>query len=235
MLQEPQPSQIQRDASGREQEHTELRAPDQHRLESAGTIGDLIRRSWDVLAHPSVATFDRQRRAANWRVAWVGLLALAIVEAIGVAAAIYGPDASAGYSSLPIGPKLRLPQTSLLPFAAFVGSIGQFFAFAALLYLSARLLGGRGDYKTQAYLMALFWIPLMIASDLVELLPGPGSLIGLAIRLYALYLLVPALAAAHVLSPRRALAALLLPVAGGLLLGVAVLALAWPHLQPLLR
>ena len=56
-----------------------------------------------VLRHPRVATFDRYREGASWRVIWLGLLPLAAVEALGVAYALYGPDAAAGYSSLPSG------------------------------------------------------------------------------------------------------------------------------------
>jgi hypothetical protein len=82
--------------------------------------------------------------------------------------------------------------------------------------------------------MALFWAPLMVASAVVELVPIVGSGLGLLLRSYALALLVPALAAVHAFPLRRALAALLLPVACGLLLGVVVLALAWPRIQPLL-
>lgn len=193
-----------------------------------------LRVLWRILLHPSVATFDRERPHASWRVVWVGLLAEAFVEALGVVYAVYGPDADAGYSSLPVGPKLHLPRTPLLPLAAFVGSPAQFFVFAGLLFANARLLGGRGDFKTQAYLMVLFWAPLMVASAVVELVPVVGTVAGVLMRSYALVLLIPALASALGLSLRRALAALMLIVACGLLLGGTVLTLMWPRIQPLL-
>ena len=115
-----------------------------------------------------------------------------------------------------------------------MGSPAQFLIFSGVLNLSARLLGGRGDLKTLSYLMALFWVPLMIASGVAELIPGVGARLGLLIRSYALVLCVPALAAADSLSLGRALVALLLPAACGILLGLAVLTLAWPAIQPLL-
>lgn len=202
--------------------------------ERAGRVDAWWRAVLSVLLHPRVATFACVRPRARWRVVWLGLLVEALVEALGVVYAIYGPDSAAGYSSLPVGPKLLLPQTPLLPLAALIGSPAQFFIFAGLLFASARLLGGRGGFKAQAFLMVLFWAPLMVASAVVELVPAVGTVAGMLIRAYALVLLVPALAAAHDLSLRRAVAALLLIVACGLLLGAAVLTLMWPQIQPLL-
>src|SRR5579884_3912245 len=96
---------------------------------------------WRVLAHPSVAVFERERPYASWPVVWLSLVSVALADALGVVLAVYGPGAALGYSSLPVGPKLHLPQTPFLPLAALVGSPLQFIAFAALLYTSARLLG----------------------------------------------------------------------------------------------
>ncbi len=186
-------------------------------------VRDLPQRWWEVIRHPHVASFDRQQPAASWPAVWLGLLPLAVVEALGVAYLTYGPSAAAGYSSLPVGPKLHLPQTPLLPLAALGGSIAQFFVFSGLLYLSAHLLGGRGAFNTQSYLLALFWVPLIGLSDIVELIPSAGALLGLLLRVYALCLCGLALASAHRVSLRRAWTALLLPIAGGLLLGLVVL------------
>lgn len=202
-------------------------------LPPSSGVGGLLRAWRHVLRHPAVSTFDRYRTEANWPTLWLSLLPLAIVEALGVAYAAYGPAAAAGYSSLPIGPKLHLPPTPLLPLAALFGSVAQFFVFAGLLTLSARLFGGHGAFKTQAYLIALFWIPLMLASDIVELIPTVGPFVGPLIRLYALYLCALALASAQRLSISRAWAALLLPVAAGVLLGVVVLVTLGPHLSGL--
>lgn len=202
-------------------------------VQSLQGAGDLFRRWWDVVRHPSVAAFDRQQVASSWSVVWLSLLPLALVDALGVVYVIYGPDAAAGYSSLPVGPKLHLPQTPLLPLAAGVGSIAQFIIFAGLLHLSARLFGGSGAFKTQAYLIALFWVPLMMVSDTIELIPGVGSVIGIGLRVYALGLCALALASAQRLSLGRAWAALLLPVACGLLLGLSALVFVWPHVQGL--
>lgn len=197
-------------------------------------VGDLIDRWWVVVRRPSVDTFDRQQAAASWRVVWLSLLSLAVVEALEVAYLVYGPHAGAGYSSLPIGPKLHLPQTPLLPLTALGGGVAQFFTFSGLLYLSARLFGGRGVYKVQTYLLALFWVPLMAVSDIVELIPTAGAYLGVLLRLYALYLCALALASAHRVRLARAWVALLAIVLAGLLLGLVVLTIAGASLARLI-
>jgi hypothetical protein len=188
-----------------------------------------------------VGAFDRQQDAASWAAVWLNLAPLAVVEALGVAYAVYGPGAALGYSSLPVGPQLHLPQTPLLPLAALLGAPIQFFIFAGLLYLVARMFGGRGDFKAQAYLIALFWAPLMIASDVVELVPLPtvaktvAKTVALLLRVYALCLCALALASAHRLRLARAWAALLTPVVVGLLIGLVTLVIAGTQLAALMK
>jgi hypothetical protein len=187
-------------------------------------LRELPARWWAVLAHPRVRTFQRQRVAARWGPLWAGLAAQAAVQGAAVWLVLAGPAGSAGISSLPFGPKLRVAVAPpWLALAAFAGTFAQFFAFAALLWLSARRLGGQGRWLAHCWLLSLFWVPLMTLSALLELFGTPGSVAGLVARLYALALLGPMLAAAHTLSLWRAWAAVLVVVAAGLLLGVVVL------------
>lgn len=191
-------------------------------------LAELLGRWWAVLRHPRVGAFERQQAAASWQAVGLGLAALAVLDALELVYLLYGPANATSYSSLPLGPKVHLPQTPLLPLAALVGSVAQFVLFAGLLHLSARLLGGQGVFLTQAYGLALAWVPLMGLSDLAELIPGVGAWLGVLLRLYALYLSVIALAAAQRLTLVRAWVALLIPVAAGLVLGAGLLALVWP-------
>lgn len=207
----------------------------QSEADARPTVGMLLRRWWAVVRHPSVHTFNHQQATARWRVVWLSLCILAVVEALEVAYIVYGPDAPVGYSSLPVGPKLHLPQTPLLPLAALIGSIAQFFIFSGLLYLSARLAGGRGSFKTQTYLYALFWVPLMVVSDSLELIPSAGTLLAVVLRVYTLYLCVLALASAHHIRLARAWQAFLAIVVAGLLLGVVTLAVVGPSLVRLVK
>jgi hypothetical protein len=103
------------------------------------------------------------------------------------------------------------------------------------------MFGGRGDFKAQAYLIALFWAPLMIASDVVELVPLPtvaktvAKTVALLLRVYALCLCALALASAHRLRLARAWAALLTPVVVGLLIGLVTLVIAGTQLAALMK
>jgi hypothetical protein len=67
-------------------------------------------------------------------------------------------------------------------------------------------------------------------SDLAEVMSTVGVWVGAWLRLYALGLCVCALAAAQRLTLLHAWAALLVPVAAGLVLGVAAGVLFWPLL-----
>ena len=72
------------------------------------------------------------------------------------------------------------------------------------------------------------WVPLVVASDLVETVPVVGSWLGVLLRLYALDVCVCALAAAQWLTLARAWTALLVLVLAGLLLGLVALVLLRP-------
>lgn len=123
-----------------------------------------------------------------------------------------------------------MPQTPLLPLAALIGSVAQFFIFSGLLALSAHLVGGRGSFKTQVYLFALSWVPLMVVSDSLELIPTAGALPAVLLRVYTLYLCVLALASTYGLRMARAWTAFLVVVLAGLLLGVVTLVVVGPAL-----
>jgi hypothetical protein len=212
------------------------RAPSRRGVAGLALIRDLPRRWAAVLLHPSVRTFDAQRPAARWVAVWLSVAAQAVIEGAGTAMVLLGSGGSEGVSSLPLGPKLHLPHAPLaFGLAAFAGSFAQFFVFAWLLFHSARLVGGRGSFLEQTYLMALFWLPLMAVSTAAELFGVAGSVVGLLLRLYALYLLAPALAAAHKLPLTRAWVALLLVVLAGLTLGLAALAVIGGRLSALVR
>lgn len=189
-----------------------------------------------VLTRPGVATFDAQRPHASWRVVWWSVAAQAVIEGAAVAWVIAGPASRAGVSSLPFGPKLSLPREPLwLGLAAFAGSFVEFFLFSGLLYAISRIIGGRGAFRTQAYLMALFWVPLMALSAIAQPLGVIGSVLGLAARTYALILLGPMLASAHDMPLKRAWLALLMVVALGALLALLAFVFAGAWMIALLR
>jgi hypothetical protein len=110
-----------------------------------------------------------------------------------------------------------------------------FYLTNGLTYLGARILGGSGEFKTQAYLFSLFFVPLGIVSGLASLLislpsmaslPGSGGntawlstissllsgLVSLGIGIYQIILTVRSLKVTHQFSTGRAVGALLAPL-----------------------
>jgi hypothetical protein len=82
-----------------------------------------------------------------------------------------------------------------------------------LNYLVARLLGGTGNFVTQAYLASLFYVPLGVVSGLVSLVPYyVGSLVSFAISIYIIALSVRAIKVVHQLTTGRAVVAILWPL-----------------------
>ncbi len=95
--------------------------------------------------------------------------------------------------------------------AGLVGGLIGFYLSNALNYVGARILGGTGDFTTQAYLTSLFTVPLGIGAGLVSWIPCAGALLGLAISIYLIILEVRAFKVVHRLTTGRAIAAVLGP------------------------
>jgi hypothetical protein len=61
----------------------------------------------------------------------------------------------------------------------------------------ARAFGGKGIYREQIYTTLLFGVPLVIISDLLFLIPGPGSWLVYLPHIYSIVLLFLSLRAVH--------------------------------------
>lgn len=95
------------------------------------------------------------------------------------------------------------------------GIVGQFLGWiiaGGIFYLFAKLLGGKGTFTTQIYLMALYMAPLAVISSILGLVPYVGSWISLLVMIYGLYLLTLALKEAHNYTMGRAVLTWLIPV-----------------------
>jgi hypothetical protein len=92
---------------------------------------------------------------------------------------------------------------------------------SGIYYLIARLLGGRGDYKTQSYLIALYSAPMGIVITVLNLVPILGSILSLLGAIYSLYLLTLSLKETHGFSTGKAVLTWLIPF-----LVIAVIAIA---------
>src|SRR5262249_32203263 len=86
-----------------------------------------------------------------------------------------------------------------------------FFIAMGILYVIARLLGGRGTYLEQSYASSLSYIPLQGLSAILGLIPILGGIAAFALGIYQLVLTAFAIAASHHLSLGRATLTILLP------------------------
>ncbi|RLI86204.1 MAG: hypothetical protein DRO76_04315 [Candidatus Altiarchaeales archaeon] len=85
------------------------------------------------------------------------------------------------------------------------------FLFESLIFfIMAKILGGKGDFSTQTYLISLLTAPLVVLS-LVGLIPIMGWVLYIPIVLYSLYPLTIALRESHGFSTARANLTWLIP------------------------
>ena len=82
---------------------------------------------------------------------------------------------------------------------------------SGVLFVFALLFGGKGNYKTQSYLYAIYSAPLSIISSIVSLIPLIGPFLALLALVYGLYLLTMSLKEAHQYSIGKALLTWLVP------------------------
>jgi len=93
----------------------------------------------------------------------------------------------------------------IYPIIAIISAL----VLAAIIYLIAGILGGKGEYGTHFGLMAYFYAPMIIIVTLLGLIPGLGGIPNLLAGLYALYMLVASTKEAYQLSATRAVIACL--------------------------
>jgi hypothetical protein len=107
-----------------------------------------------------------------------------------------------------------------------------FYLNNGITYIGARILGGKGNFSSQAYLHSLFYVPLAVAGGLIGLLstiPTIGNciviLMGLVIALFDFYLRIKVLKIVHDFTTGRAIGAILSPIIILLLLPICLLVL----------
>jgi len=192
-----------------------------------------------------LAFFQQELPAARGINALYGVLVTAAVSAVVTFVLSLLSGLVAGLTSGGISGSATAGLASTLGTIAVAGCCAQlfvvpasFYVNAGVLWLIAKLFGGKGAFGAQAYLMSLFVVPLTILSvllSIVEVIPVVGrylfGLVVLVVAIFNLVLTVRALQAAHALTGGKAAAVVLLPVAVGFVLGccgVLVLLLSGP-------
>jgi hypothetical protein len=101
-----------------------------------------------------------------------------------------------------------------------LGVIYGFYSFEIVLFIFARILGGKGSFGTQSYLQALFYGPLALVQQVAAVIPGVGRMLFVLLAVGSLIPTTTSLKAAHGYSTTRAVLTWVLPI----LLNVVVVA-----------
>jgi hypothetical protein len=95
---------------------------------------------------------------------------------------------------------------------AFGGVILGFVNFEIVLFIFARLLGGKGSFGAQAYAQSLFYAPLAVVQQVFAVTPIIGRPLFFLLAVYSLLPTTTSLKAAHGYSTVRAVITWLLPI-----------------------
>jgi hypothetical protein len=103
------------------------------------------------------------------------------------------------------------------PFATWAilvpcGVVYGFYSFEIVLFIFARLLGGKGSFGTQSFVQSLFYAPLAVVQQLFAVIPVVGRFLFALVALYSLLPTTTSLKAAHGYSMSRAILTWVLPI-----------------------
>ncbi len=173
-------------------------------------------KSWvKVFLHPWTPIFrDELNHKSNIHT-WVGV---AVGAFLGLGLSwlthlLFGqpPQAFMGIASIWVAAGVQPPFGSWAVIAP-LGVILGFFNFQIVLFIFARLLGGKGSFGAQAYAQSLFYGPLAIVQQVLAVIPGVGRLLFMLLAAYSLVPTTTSLKAAHGYSTWRAVTTWLMPI-----------------------
>lgn len=92
-----------------------------------------------------------------------------------------------------------------------IGAVIMSLVGVGVVWLIAKLLGGKGEFTQQYYVFTLFWAPITLINGVLGLVPVIGSLVSGLLSLYALYPLTLSIKQVHKLDTLKAVLAWLIP------------------------
>ncbi len=92
------------------------------------------------------------------------------------------------------------------------GVVLGFYDFQIVLFIFARLLGGKGSFGGQAYAQSLFYAPLAVIQQVLAVIPVVGRALFVLVAIYSLVPTTTSLKAAHGYSTLRAVITWLMPI-----------------------
>jgi hypothetical protein len=105
------------------------------------------------------------------------------------------------------------------------GVVWGFYNFEIVLFIAARLLGGKGAFGTQAYVQSLFYAPLAVVQQVLAVIPVVGRVLFALVAVYSLLLTTTSLKATHGYSTLRAVLTWVIPIVLNIVVVTAVILL----------
>ena len=106
-----------------------------------------------------------------------------------------------------------------------LGVVYGFYSFQIVLFLFARLLGGKGTFGTQSYVQSLFYGPLALVQQVAAVIPDVGRLLFAVVAAGSLIPTTTSLKAAHGYSGVRAVLTWVIPIILNVVVIIAVVIL----------
>lgn len=178
----------------------------------------------DALTKPK-ETFKKEKKNASLSEALKNIGLAGLIAGVIQAIAVLALSASLFSVVFAAASIILMPIVSIV--AMFIGS--------GVLYLLAKVFGGKGDFNTQTYLFSLYQAPIILIASLVSFIPFAGTIIVFVIELYALYLLTFALKETHNYSTGRAVATWLVPMVILIVITVALIGVFYIFASSLLN
>lgn len=167
-------------------------------------IQQLPRQYIRVLVRPSVSTFQAEMGKAAWNITWFQIILYALFASV-FAAVQYSVN-----PMLSVSPQLTSLTSSTISSLQIIVLPLSIFMSIGLLYLIARMVGGRGTFLQQCYTTCLYTVPLGVLDSFLLLIPITGILLILIVAIYVLVLSFRMLKAVHHLSSGKAILVLVL-------------------------
>ncbi len=170
---------------------------------------------WKVFFHPLTSVFQIELgQKSNLRT--LVAIAAAAVIGLGLSWLVHlltgqSPQAYKGITSIWVAPETPAPFASWT-MIALLGVILGFFDFEIVLFIFARLLGGKGSFGAQSYAQSLFYAPLAVIQQVLAVMPVIGRPLFFLMAVYSLLPTTTSLKAAHGYSTWRAVVTWLMPI-----------------------
>jgi len=170
---------------------------------------------WQAVARPATDTFRRAIPDQSHVKTFAGVLAAAVLG-VGLSWVahwlLHDPtEEFTGLASVWVRTGTPAPLGSWVVVVP-LGVVYGFYSFEIVLFIFARLLGGKGSFRSQSYMQSLFYGPLALVQQVVAVIPGVGRAVFVLVAASSLIPTTTSLKAAHQYSTVRAVLTWVIPI-----------------------